>query len=132
IEPNGLFEDGNKDGDRVVAQHGAAGDLRYMLGFRDSDREAVAHLYMQHDVNIRTAVANVNNVIRPNLQRSLQLVKHSNLAIASGRADQGIDFAGTLVAEISPVDMIRGDNTFERRLNHLRGRSGQNIKIEVI
>lgn len=40
LEPNDFFKNGNEDGNGIVAEHGAAGDLRNVFGFGNRNREA--------------------------------------------------------------------------------------------
>ena len=54
-----LLEHRHQHAERVVAQHGAPRDARDVLVFRDSDREAVAVVHVQHHVDVGAPVANV-------------------------------------------------------------------------
>src|SRR4029077_18268007 len=57
VPADDFFEDGDEQGERVVAEHGARGDVGDMLGFGDGDGEAVAGVDVEHYVDIGIAVA---------------------------------------------------------------------------
>ena len=87
---------------------------------------------MQHDVNIGAAVAHIDDVVRPDLATALQLVQHRYLAITCGGLFEALHVAGTGVGETRPKNILFGHDAFERRLNHLDRRGGQDIEIEVV
>src|ERR1700733_14678703 len=63
-----FFQNRPQDENCVIAQHCSPGDMRYMLGFRNGDGEAVAGVDVEHDVDIGISVAGVNDVVRADLE----------------------------------------------------------------
>src|SRR5260370_36585531 len=83
-------------------------------------------------MDVRTSVTGVNNTIWTNLQFFLQLYDAGYFSVASRDAKNGLDFAGGTVFKLRAKNVIRGHNTFQRRLHNLSGRSRENVKIEMI
>jgi hypothetical protein len=52
---------------------------------------------LQHDVNIRTAIADIDDPIGGNAQSLPELLQYRNLAVAGGHALDGTNFAGASV-----------------------------------
>src|SRR5262249_2284012 len=63
-----LLEHGHQHAAGVVAEHGAARDARELAVLRHGDREAVAVVDVQHHVDVRTTVADVDHAIGGNPQ----------------------------------------------------------------
>lgn len=132
VPADNFFEDGHEHGERVGAEHGARSDVADMLGLGDGDGEAVARVHVEHDVDVGSAVAGVDDVIRANLQLGLQLVEDGNFAVARGGAEDGVNLAGRLVAELGAENVIRGDDAFERGVDHFDRSGRKNVKIKIV
>src|SRR5262245_31189159 len=89
-----LFQHGNQRAQRVFAEDRAFGDGRDVFVFRNGYSESVAAVDMQHDVNVGTAVAYINDAVGADLQPRLQVVKRSDLSVARRHADDRFALAG--------------------------------------
>src|SRR5438270_11189345 len=98
-----------------------------MLRLGDRDGISVADIRVQHDMHIGTAVANVHDVIGADLSSALQLVKNKDFTVASSRASNGFNFTSFFVEKLSSKNMIFGDHTLERGVNHFHRRCRENI-----
>src|SRR4030095_8528219 len=88
---------------------------------------------MQHNVNVGTAVTHIYDAVGTDLKSLLQFVEHRDLAVARRNADDGFDLAGLrMIVEARADDVIRRDDAFERRLNHLFRRRRDDVKRKVI
>src|SRR5262249_52327722 len=87
------FENGDDHSQRVAAENGALGDLRYVFGLGDRDGESVTCVDVQHHVNIGAAIADVHNVVRRHLEGALQFVQDRDLAVARNRAHDAVDLS---------------------------------------
>ena len=96
-----------------------------MLRFRDCDGKSVTRVDMQHDVNIGTAVAHIDDMVRPNLLLGLQLIKDGNLTVPGGSVSNGGNLAAVGVEKLRPKDVVAGDNSFQCRVNHFNRRGGK-------
>jgi hypothetical protein len=65
------------------------------------------------------------------LQLGLQAVEGRYLAIARGRAHEGVNFSVSLIAELGAEDVIAGNNSFQGRLDYLDRRGRDNVKVEM-
>src|SRR5215471_2292171 len=110
-----ILEDRDEETECVVAENGSPRDLGYELGFRDRDSISVAAIDMEHDVDIRAAVADIDDAVLADLEYRLETVEDRDLAISGGHAKDRANFAGCrIVIELSSVDVIGGHNAFER------------------
>ncbi len=107
-------------------------DLRDVLGFRHCDGESVAHLDVQHHVDIGAAVAGIDDVVRPDLQLRLQLVEGRYFSVAGGGAHQAFDLARGVVNKFGAVNVVTGNDPLESGLNHFHRGGGDYVEIEVI
>src|SRR6266496_3562766 len=55
-----LLENGNQDAECVVTDHRTSRDLSDVTSFRGGNRQTLAAVHMQHDVNVGATVANVD------------------------------------------------------------------------
>src|SRR6266446_2104572 len=63
----------------------------------------------------------------------MQLINHRNFSVAGRNPDDRIYLAsGLVVAELRPENVIRGDEAFERRLDHFFRRGRNDIEREVV
>ena len=109
-----ILEDGNEEAECVIGEDGSPRDLGYELGFRDRDSIPIAAIDMEHDVDIRAAIANVDDSVLGDLEYGLEPVEHSDLAISGRNAKDRANLAGCrIVIELSSVDVISGHNAFE-------------------
>src|SRR5450432_4236168 len=127
-----FLEDGYENTESVGTEHGSLGDLGDVFGFGDGDGETVARVYVQHDVDIRAAVTGVDNMVGPDFAAGLQLVKEGNFSVASGGANDGVDFTGALVGEFGAVDVIGGQNILESGADDFNRGGGEDVEIELI
>jgi len=79
-----------------------------MLRLRDCDSKSIARVDMQHDVNVGTAVAHINDMVRPNLLLGLQLIKDGNLTVSGGSVSDGGNLAAVGVEKLRPKDVVAG------------------------
>src|SRR5262245_54717714 len=128
-----LFEHGNQWAQRVFAEDRAFGDGRDVFVFRNGHGEPVTAVDVQHDVNVGTAVAHVDDAVGTDLKSRLQFVERRDLAVARRNADDGFDLAGLrMKAEPRAEDVIGRHDVFERRLDHLFGRRRDDVKRKVM
>src|ERR1039458_2775432 len=127
-----FFQNRRQHREGTAAQHGALRDLRNIRRLGDGNRESVARVDVQDNVNVGTAVAGVNHVIGAGDLLQKQLIQNRDFAIAGGGAHDGVDLAGRLVAKFRAEDAIGRNNIFQRRENDLNWCSRENIKIELV
>src|SRR6202035_1966015 len=110
-----LIKSGNHDAEGVFTEHRAFGNARQLLIFRYGNRKSVMVIYMQHDVNIGTAIADIDHPIGGNTQSTLEFLHYRDLAIAGGHALDGTNFAGASVElEFGAVNAFRRHDAVER------------------
>ena len=110
-------------------EHLAAGDLRDVARLRDRDGQAVAAVDVQHHVDVRAAVADVDDAVARDAQGALQLAEHRDLAEAGGAAGDAADLAGVgVVVEPGAVDALGRHDALERRLDHFLGRGRDDVE----
>ena len=103
-----LIENRHHDAERVLAEYGALGDPRELFVFRYGNGEPVMVVYMQHHMNVGTAIADIDHAIGCNTQTLLKLLDHCDLAVAGGHAPDCTDFPRTGVElELRAVDVFR-------------------------
>src|SRR5439155_3553016 len=72
------------------------------------------------------------DVIGPNLQSCLELVEHRDFAVTGRGAGDAFNFSRAIEEEVGSIDVVRRDNAFQRRLNHLGRRRRENVEIEDV
>src|SRR5690349_11540384 len=88
---------------------------------------------LEHHVNIRTAVADVNDAIARHAQGDAQCVYRGDLAVARGHSLDRFDLARVPgVAKPRADNVIRGDDSVERRAYDLLGRCRDDIELEAM
>src|SRR5260370_7508882 len=87
IVSNNLLEDRYQDAEGVVADDRPLRYLGNIFGLGRGNREAAAVIYVKYDVDIRAAVANVNNVVVGEVQPDLQLIHSDSLTVPSAYPD---------------------------------------------
>ena len=85
-----------------------------MLGLRNRNRVSVARVGVQHYVNVRAAVAAVDNVVRTDLCAADQLVNHEYFSVACVGVSNGRNFSVRCVLEFGAKDMVFGDESLQR------------------
>ena len=70
-------------------------------------------------MNVGTAVARINHVIRPSNLLQKQLIQNRDFAISRRGAHDRVDLARRLVAKFRAENVIGRNNVFQRRLNYL-------------
>src|SRR5579872_1320198 len=103
-----------------------------MLGFGDSDGEAVTNIHMQHDVHVGAAVADVDYVVGAELKLSLQLIEDRDLSISGGGTGDGFDLPGLSVTELGAVNVVAWNDTFKCRLDNFNRGCGEDVEVEVV
>src|SRR5437899_10271157 len=116
-----FLQDRHKYGVRIGAEHRSFCDLGDIFALRNCDGEAVAHIHVQHHVDIGTAVANIDDLVRADLQSGLQLIEYGDLPVTSSGPIDGLDLPRSVETKLSSIDMIDGYDPFQRRLNNLDG-----------
>ena len=132
MHADNFFKNRDEDTEGVGAQNGTLGDLGDVFGFGNGDSETVASVDVEHNVNIRAAVAGVDDVVRADFLAGLKFIEEGDFAVASGGADDGVDFAGGLVNEFCAVNVIGGQQAFEGAADDFNGSGGENVKIKMI
>src|SRR6185295_13679827 len=114
-----LIENRHDDAECALTQHGATSDARKLAVRRNGDGEPVTVVYMVHDVNVRAAVAHIDDAIGHDAQALLQLFQHSDLAIASRHATNLSDRTRMwVVVELRPVNVIGRDDASQCRYDY--------------
>src|SRR5579872_3624788 len=83
-------------------------------------------------MNVRTAIARVDDVIWPSGPLQQQIVKNRDLSISSRRPHNCVDLTRRLVAKFGPIYVIRGNNIFQSGPHDLDRRRRQHEKIELM
>ena len=87
---------------------------------------------MQHHVNVRAAVADVNDSIGGHAEAPAERIDRGNLAVAGGNLNDAFDLAGLFIEpEVTADDMIRRNDSLQRRIDDEPRRSGDDIEIET-
>src|SRR5260370_8608406 len=81
-----LIENRHHDAERVLAQHSASGDPRELLVLRNSNRQPVLVVDMQHHMNVGTTIAALYNTIGCDTQSMLELLDYRNFDVAARHA----------------------------------------------
>src|ERR1700731_1734282 len=81
-------------------------------------------------MNVRAAVANIDDAIRTDLQIGLQTVQGRYLAIPGSHVLDGRNLTRRVIAELRPENVIRGNNVLERRLNNLHRTRENHVELE--
>src|ERR1700729_424472 len=90
-------------------------------------------VHMQHDVNIRTAIADIDDPIGGNAQALPEFLQYRNLAAAGGHAPDGTNFAGASVEfEFGTVNALRRHDAVECRNDDFARRCGYHEKRKTI
>src|SRR5579871_6101143 len=88
-----VLEHRHQHAQRVVADDRAPRDLRDVLGLGGGDGEAAAMVDLEHHVDIRTAVADVDHAIARYAQSQAQFVDRGHLAPARRHPHDRLDLA---------------------------------------
>src|ERR1700693_2473575 len=82
---------------------------------------------------VGASVAHVNNAVMADGKLGAKLLQNGHFAVASGNAFDGLNLAGGwVITETRSVNVIRGDNSFERRLDNFLRRRRNHVKREVM
>src|SRR5438093_8311564 len=88
---------------------------------------------MQHHVNVRASVANIDNPIVADLEHALQLVEHCDLPVARRNMVDRLNLSGLrVVPETRAEDMIDRHDAFQRGLDDFHGSSRDNVEVESV
>src|SRR5260370_21663894 len=110
-----LREDRYQDAEGVVADDRPLRYLGNIFGLGRGNREAAAVIYVKYDVDIRAAVANVNNVVVGEVQPELQLIDCDYLTVTRRNADDRLDLARLLVILQSSSNNVLGRHNSVQR-----------------
>src|SRR5664280_2886716 len=132
VPAHDLFQDGNKDGQGAVADHGTLGDGRKVLVLGNGNGETIAPIHVEHDVDVGAAVANIDDAVRSGPKFLEQLIDDGDLAVSSRHLKDPFDFALLVVFKLRAVDMIGRDNALEGRADHFHRASRDHVEIEVV
>src|SRR5260370_19211067 len=91
IVSNNLLEDRYQDAEGVVADDRPVRYLSNIFGLGRGNREAAAVIYVKHDVDIRAAVANVDDVVVGQAQPQLQISHCYHFAVTRSNTDDRLD-----------------------------------------
>src|SRR4029077_13442467 len=119
----------NEHAHGIVAEYGTASHTGDEFGFRDGNGQTVMLVHVHHYRQVGTAVAHVDDVVVADAEMSAQLYQDSNFAPAGRGSDDGFHFArGFIETESRAVDVLFGNDSFERRLNNFLRRGGNNVE----
>lgn len=62
----------------------------------------------------------------------LQLIQHRNFTVSGGGANNRLNLALAVVAELRSKNVVARNNSFKRRFNHFNRGGRQHIKIKVV
>src|SRR5208283_2495658 len=128
-----LVENGHHDAERAIAEHRTIGNSRELLVLGNRNREPVTIIDVQHDMNVRTAVADVDHAIRSDAQSLLELLDDRDLAVAGGHALDGADFARAGVEfQFGSINVLGRHYAGQSRSHDLPGRGGYHEEGKTI
>src|SRR5439155_17256610 len=85
-------------------------------GYRN--RKPIAVVYMEHHVNVRTAITDVDRSFRRRPKCPLKFLDHCHLTVTCRHATDRSHFARIrVVVEFGSEDMVSGNDASQRRLN---------------
>src|ERR1700737_2258939 len=115
IVPDNLLEDRHQDTEGVVADDRALRYLSNIFGLGRGNREAAAVVYVKHDVDIRAAVANVEDAVVGEAQPELQLIDCDYLPVTRRNTDDRLDLARfVVILESSSNNVLGWHNSLQR------------------
>src|SRR4051812_47387123 len=83
-------------------------------------------------MDVRAAVAHVDDAVAGDAELTAQLVDHPDLAIAGGHADDRLDLTSHgIVTKLRTDNVVLGHETFERRLDDFLRRGGNDVERAV-
>src|SRR5579864_5638090 len=87
---------------------------------------------MQHNVDVRTAVADIHQTTVTDSRATAQLFKHRNLAVTRRRANNGLNLACIRgIAKSRSMNVIFGNDAGQCRLNDFLWRRREYVTTEV-
>src|SRR4051794_23400362 len=90
-------------------------------------------VYVHHHRKIGTPVSHIDDVIVADAESGADLLKYGDLAPAGGGANDPRHFSGRfVVAKPRAENPLCGNNPFQRRLNDLLRRGGDNVEVNLI
>ena len=108
-----VFHDGNEDAERIVAQKGPLGDLREIFVLGDGNRQAFEAVDVQHDMDVRTAVPDIDDAVLADREFLPQMVEDCDLAVSGSQAEYVADFAVLVIGEPAREDVVRRYDAFQ-------------------
>src|SRR2546425_12624617 len=133
VPADDVLEDGNQNAERVVAHHGALGDPGDVPGLGHGNSEAVAGVDLQHHMNVRATVADVDRTVGADLKLRLKLLQNGDLPVSGRDLGDRADFARRGVkVELSTVDVLRGHEALQGRLDDRLRRGRNDVEREAM
>src|SRR5208337_3618170 len=84
-----------------------------------------------HNVNVGTAIADVDNMIGGNSKMCFELIEPLNFSVTGRGSDQTFNLARIGVLELRAEGVILGHDPLQRRLDHLDRRRREHVKIKM-
>ena len=87
---------------------------------------------MQHDVDVRTAVPDIDDAVLADCEFLPQMVEDCDLAVSSPQAYYVADFAMLVIGEPAREDVVRRYDAFEGRFHDFLRSRGNDVGREVV
>src|SRR5580700_2601148 len=126
-----VFEYRDQDRQRVIADDRPLRDRRQVFVLRHRYGVTVAAVDVQHDVNVRAAVAHIYDAVRPDFQRLQQMIDSSHLTVPRGYLQDALDLALGIPFKLRAMNMVRRNDALQRRADDLHRPRRDHVKIEV-
>ena len=116
----------------IVAQNRPLGDLREILVLGDGNRQAFEAVDVQHDVDVRTAVPDIDDVVLADCGFLPQMVEDCDLAVSGSQAFDVADFAVFVIGKPAGEDVLRRYDAFQRRFHDFLRSRGNDVGCELV
>ena len=121
--PEHLLQDRHHHARRIVAEQRGLRDARQLFVLGDRNRIALAVVDVQHHVDVRAAIPDIDRSIRSDPELVLQLLDDGDLAVTGRHSFDGAHFTGVVVVlELGAKDVVWSNDPGERGLYDLAGR----------
>ena len=101
-----VFEDGNQNAERIVAEDGPAAICVMYLFSDTAMRQPAYAVDVQHHVYVRAAIADVDDAVVADEKLVAQALQNGHFAVSGGHAHDGFDLALSVVAKPCAVDPV--------------------------
>ena len=101
--------------------------------FGNGDRQSVKPIDVQHHVDVRAPVSDVNDTVVAERHFHAQILDHNYLPVTRRNPHDRLNFTiDGVIAELRTVNVLSRHNTVQRGLNHLFGRRGNHAERKVV